>query len=79
MYNYQNPMMNANDYGWGFGMAIVYLVILALIVTVGVQILRGHHHHIETSKPTPLEIVSERYARGEIKKDEFEQLSKDLK
>ncbi len=29
-------------------------------------------------KPTPLEIARERYARGEITREEFEQIRKDL-
>jgi putative membrane protein len=71
-------MMNGNDYGWGFGMSLVFLIVLALFITVIVHSLRGHHHET-ASKPTPLEIVNERYAKGDIKKDEFEQLKKDLK
>jgi putative membrane protein len=78
MYDYQSPMMYGNDSGWGFGMALVYLLFLVLLTTVVMHLLRSHRH-TEKTKPAPLEIVSERYAKGEIKKDEFEQLKKDLK
>jgi putative membrane protein len=78
MYTYQYPMMNGNDYGWGFGTALVCLIFLALFVTIIMHSIRAHHHE-RASKPNPLEIVNERYAKGEIKKDEYEQLKKDLK
>jgi putative membrane protein len=35
-------------------------------------------HDASTTKHTPLEIAKERYARGEINKEQFEQLKKDL-
>jgi putative membrane protein len=40
---------------------------------------RGHHGEGESSdSETPLEIVKKRYARGEITKDEYEELKRDL-
>jgi putative membrane protein len=35
-------------------------------------------HENSTTKQTPVEIVKERYAKGEITKEQFEQIKKDL-
>jgi putative membrane protein len=78
MYDYGYPIMHGNDYGSGFGMSVVFLVVVVLLIAVIVHSLRISHHGT-APKPTPLEIVHERYAKGEIKQDEFEQLKKDLK
>lgn len=77
MYNYQYPMMNGSSYGWGFGMSVLFLIAFAFFITVLIYLWRSRHY-ATASKATPLEIVTERYARGEIKKDEFAQLKKDV-
>lgn len=80
MYNYDYPLMHGNDQGWGFGMAIVCLLLTALLVTVIVQFFRRHYdHQPDTSKSSPNDIIDERYAKGEITKLEFDQYKKDLK
>ena len=35
-------------------------------------------HNASTTKQTPSDIAKERYAKGEITKDQFEQIKKDL-
>ena len=35
-------------------------------------------HNSSTTKQDPLDIAKERYAKGEITKDQFEQIKKDL-
>lgn len=77
------PFYNA---GWG-GMAIMVVVwVLGILCCVGlVRWLAlgwgGSHHGCcpGHSEKTPLEILRERYAKGEINKAEYEERKKDLK
>lgn len=63
----------------GHWMLIFWVVVIALIVW-GVIALgkRGNSASGTTEKRTPLDIVKERYARGDISKEEFDQVKKDL-
>ena len=70
--------------GWwmvfgGIWMVVFWGAIIALIVW-GVKKLteRGDSGQGTTVKPDPLDIAKERYAKGEISKEEFEQIKKDL-
>ena len=61
--------------GMGVGMVLFWGLIIALIVFVvrslGNDAARG-------GDKTPIQMLKERYARGEIGKDEFEQKKRDL-
>lgn len=65
-------------HGWFFGpiMMIAFFALAFVAVVTLVRWLGGQSHglppHISMSK-TPLDILKERYARGEIEKDEFEE------
>ena len=70
-------------FGWG-GMGIGMLLFWALIIAVVVVLIRrlGGARSV-ASEPrlrerTALDILGERYARGEIDKSEFEQKRRDL-
>ena len=75
-------MMYGYDHGawmfWGwFGMLLIWLVPIVLLLAAIKYLVTG-------SKPggqgkTPLEILEEAYARGEISRDEFLQKRDDLK
>ena len=65
--------------GWWMVFGTVWMVIfwggiIALIVWGITRWTRGESRH----RREPLEIAKERYARGEISKEEFEHLKKDL-
>ena len=68
---------------WG-GLMMIFLwgAIIALVVWAVQSLGRRDDARTQpgaTSPPrTPLEIAKERYARGEIGRDEFEQLKRDL-
>ncbi len=76
--------------GWGWGhmilgplMMIVFIAVVIVVVVLAVRWLGGAGHgaaappHAPPGK-TPLDILSERFARGEIDKDEFEERKRAL-
>lgn len=75
-------------WGWSWGGMIfgplVMLVFLAGIVVVAVLVVHwlgagGHGRGTATPRRTPLEILRERFARGEIDKQEYEDRERVLK
>jgi putative membrane protein len=78
MWNYgygYGPMM-----GWGTGLSMIFwwfFVIIGIILCVRL-ITGGHRKHWHMGEKTPLDILKERYAKGEIDKKEFEEKKKDL-
>lgn len=69
--------------GMGFGMIFMvffWVAIIALVVWgVGAVARGGSQGPKKEDYPSPLEIASQRYARGEISRQEYEQLKKDFK
>jgi len=86
-YAHEHGMMGPGMMGWGFGMGwpgIIFMFIFWIAVFIAFIFLirwlvlstgqRGERHPEETA----LDILKKRYARGEIKKEEFEEKKKDL-
>lgn len=77
-------MMQWGDgYGW-MSVGWIFMALFWILVILGaVAVLRwfdaGSRRSTEMQRKTPLEILQERYARGEIEKDEYEQKRRDLK
>jgi len=71
-----------NNYGFGmmngFGGWIMMIVFWVLLVLFVVWIVREISNHNRNSSARALEILKERYAKGEINKEEFESKKKDL-
>ena len=63
-------------FGMGFG-GILWIAIIALIVFLVWQHLR-QDKNLGGSKNSPLEILKQRYAKGEINKEEYEEKKTDL-
>jgi len=58
--------------GWGWGMmAVVFLVAVALIGMVVYFVARDTSARSQRSGPDALEILDQRFARGEIDEDEY--------
>jgi putative membrane protein len=66
-------------WGWGLGMMAVMFLFWALVI-VGLMVgIRWLLHKGKEEKTDPaIETLRQRYARGEINKDEFEAKKKDL-
>ncbi len=74
-----------NGYGWGgmaLGMASMLLFWVLLVAAVAIVIRYVWGTGISSSErrqeKTALDILKERYARGEIEREEFEQKKRDL-
>ena len=74
-------MWYMHDFGsWGMlwgglGMFVLWGGLIALVVWGVFRLTRRDE---KTTRNTPLEIAKERYARGEITKEQFEQIKKDV-
>ena len=68
-------------WGWGFGILgmLFWLALFVLIVVLVWRLLeRGDRGGFPRAPETPLEILEKRYARGEIDRDTFERMKRDL-
>ena len=64
------------DFGHGSGyMWILFLIIIAIEVYL---LIESQRSKTESDKETPLEISKKRFARGEITKEEFEEIKRKL-
>lgn len=81
---YYGPhMWNGGWHGWFFGpiMMIVFLAVAVAVVVLLVRWLGGSSQGAAPPAPSgkaPLDILKERFARGEIDKEEFEERRRTL-
>ncbi|GAB4282980.1 MAG: hypothetical protein Kow0080_36960 [Candidatus Promineifilaceae bacterium] len=62
----------------GFGLLIPLLVIGTIVYALGWRPQGQNSGFVLSSSRSALDIAKERYARGEISKEEFEQIRQDL-
>ena len=75
--------MMSNWGGWGMGLGGPFMLLFWVLVIVGIFVLVKWFAGQSSSRrdareKTALEILQERYARGEIDRDEYEQKKRDL-
>ena len=78
-------MMNYNGYGmmggWGIFMMIVLVILIVIIVYAVMKLVQGGSNAGTTSnsRDEALEILNQRYAKGELSDEEYQQKKKILK
>jgi len=72
-------MMNYDHGGWWMGgMWFFPLLFWILVIAGAVFIIRWLRERNQETEKSPLEILNKRYASGEIDRDTFEQMKKDI-
>ena len=67
------------EWWWIVGMVVFMVLIWGGLAALAILSFRWFIKHNSTvEKQTPLDIAKERYAKGEITKEQFEQIKKDL-
>ena len=65
--------------GWGWiGLGMVHMALFWVLVIVGIVVLARSLGNGPAPGRGPLDILNERYARGELTRDQFEQMKRDL-
>ena len=83
MWGYGPSWMMGYGGGWGFMGGIFWIVILVAGIAAVVSLMRGRsrgdgYPPYEERPPSALNILEQRYAKGEIQRDEYLQKKQDL-
>ena len=63
--------------GWGMGWGMWFIPLL-IILGVYFVIRNSSQNKISPNEETPLKILEKRYAKGEITREQYEEIKKDL-
>ncbi len=74
--NYDSWMHGSWMYGGGLAMIFMWMIPIALVVALVVFLTKSSN--TGSTEKTALDILKERYARGEIGKDEFDEKKRDI-
>jgi putative membrane protein len=78
-------MMNYYGYdmmgGWGIFMMIILVILIVIIVYAVMKLVQGGNNSAtpQSSRDEALEILNQRYVKGEISDEEYQQKKKILK
>ena len=67
-----------NHFAMGTGMWIFWIIVIVAVVLVAKLLIVGSSSQSIMKSESPLEILEKRYASGEVDKDEFESMKKEL-
>ena len=67
-----------NTTSMGSGMWIFWLITILIVVLIIKALMGTDNSTLISSSESPLKILEKRYARGEIDKNEFEDMKKEL-
>ena len=72
-----NHMMGYGGYG-GVFMWLIFIIIVGIVIYFVFERSKGTGNLNGQFRETPIDILKKRYARGEISKEEFDRLKKDI-
>ncbi len=73
--------MHWGDYGWGMGFGWIFMILFWILVILGIVFLVRLVLEAQKNKQSPespIDILKKRYAKGEITKEEFQNMKNDI-
>ena len=70
-----------SGWGWGMGFGGIFMILFWALIVLGVVALAKWLFTTSGSagsSKSPLDVLKERYARGEINREQYEQMRRDL-
>lgn len=72
-------MYGFGGHGWGMSFGwLIGLIILGIFIWLVVKVINQNNSSGSSNNKSALDILKERYAKGEIGKEEFEEKKKDI-
>lgn len=78
MYYYGNSWGMPHSMGLGLGMGFLDIILWVVLIYFFVRLLRSPGHFEKGGRKDALDILKERYAKGEMDKEKYESMKKDL-